>query len=554
MLKSLSVKNYVLISNLQLDFSDGLTIITGETGAGKSILLGALSLVLGQRADSSVLRNKEDKCIIEALFDVEQYGLTDFFEQYDIDYAPETLIRREISAGGKSRTFINDTPFSLQILKSFGDKLIDVHSQHQNLLLNNESFQLGVLDAFADGISPLLTSYKEELKCYKDLQKELYKQEEKYKKLTEEKAFIQFQFDELDKANLQTGEKEKLEEITEQLDHVEEIKMALSQSYYLLEEQEPTPVMISMKEISDHLQHIQSVFPSVIEQAKRVESIYIELKDICRELEALQDDVEFDPEEAKSARERLDLIYQLERKHQVSSLVELISLRDRYQEQLNLLNNSDVSLSKLTSEVQALNDALQEKATRITKLRKNAIPHIQEKVLSVLHELGMPHARFHIEVETYNEFMQTGCDKVTFLFSANKNEMPNAIHKVASGGEISRFMLAVKHLFSLKRKLPTIIFDEIDTGVSGEIADKMGNIFKDMSANMQVINITHLPQVAAKGDTHLLIYKEDKEKIVQTRVIKLGQEQRIEEIAKMLSGKEITPEALGNARVLLEMT
>lgn len=553
MLKLLSVKNYALISELQLDLSRGLTIVTGETGAGKSILLGALSLVLGNRADTSVLRDKEGKCVIEALFDVERYHLNHFFAHHDIDYFPETLIRREINKGGKSRAFINDTPFPLHVIKELGQQLIDVHSQHQNLLLHNESFQLGLLDAFCDEMPAFLPGYKNDLNAYRKVQKELSQMQTNYDRLQEEQSFVQFQYDELEKAALQPGEKAELEETLRKMDHVEEIQSALVHACQSLDLQEIQPIVPSLKDITEHLKRIQSFFSPVEEYASRLESIYVELKDISRELELLQSDLDFDPLKSEAFRERLDLIYQLEKKHQVDSVEALLSVQENFKDQLDALANRDVSVASLKEKEQHLYGLLRSKTATINRWRHSHVPQIKESLLRILAELGMPNARIDIQIQELEDFTSSGKDRVIILFSANKNEALNPIHKVASGGEISRFMLAVKHLLSVKRQLPTIIFDEIDTGVSGEIADKMGNIFKEMSGHMQVINITHLPQVAAKADTHILVYKEEGAELVQTRVVPLSKEQRTKEIAKMLSGSQITPEALNNAKVLLDL-
>lgn len=551
MLKRLTIQNYVLIDSLDVKFNKGLTIITGETGAGKSILLGAMGLILGNRADSQVLLNKEKKCIIEGEFEISSYQLKDFFYENELDYEASTNIRREISPEGKSRAFINDTPVNLTVLKELGVRLVDIHSQHETLTLNNSSFQLSVVDVYA--------AHKTEIDNYKKIFSEYTKIISKLNELTalEQKAkadadYFQFQFDELESAQLEPGQKEVLEQELQTLNNAEEIKSGLGRAYNAIAEGD-TNMLTQLSTLLSSLNSIGKFNTKIATLAARLQSNYVELKDIASELEMVQDEINFNPERAEIINERLNVIYKLEQKHRVNSVDDLLELQQGLSEKLSGFQTLDADILKLTAESQRRKSDLLELASVISTNRKKASQKIEKEIRKMLDEVGMPNAVLKIELTTLeNEtFNATGTDKIFFLFSANKGVHYQELNKVASGGELSRLMLCIKALIAKLTLLPTIIFDEIDTGVSGEVAFKVGNIIKKISDQHQVIAITHLPQMASKGDEHLLVYKESVKNSTSTKVKELSKADRVNEIAKMLSGDELTTAAIKNAKELL---
>lgn len=549
MLQSIYIQNYALISELEIDFNKGLNIITGETGAGKSILLGALSLVLGQRADTSVLKDKSQKCFVEAKFQIKQYRIKDFFKKNDLDYDELTTIRREITDNGKSRAFINDTPVNLSILKDLSDKLIDIHSQHESLLLGDDSFQLSLVDSFANH-QELLDNFLNKYDEYHVLTNEYKRLIQNADKAKADLDYYQFQFDQLETLKLVDGEQEELEEELEKLNHAEEIKLNLSNSNSLLSGEE-VAIISNLKQTKNSIASISKYMKEGDELVKRLDSVYIELQDINSEIEQLNENVEHDPSRIEFIRERLDNIYTLEQKHKVSTIKELLSIKEELQSKLDLINSYDFETEKIKKEIDSLYNELSALANQISENRKLIIPRIENKVVEILKQLGIPNANFKVEQIPVDEFLRTGKEIIKFLFSANKNVALEELSKVASGGEISRLMLSIKSLIVETTTLPTIIFDEIDSGTSGEIADKMGSIIKLMSEKMQVINITHLPQIASKGDYHYLVYKKDNHETTNTYIKLLTKEERINEIAKMLSGEVLTEAAIQNAQSLL---
>jgi len=549
MLCNLVVENYALISRLEIEFRKGLTIITGETGAGKSILLGALSLILGKRADTSVLYNKEKKCIVEGTFDITGYGLSGFFTEYGIDYDNQTIIRREISSAGKSRAFINDIPVNLELLTELGNKLIDIHSQHQNLDLANSTFQMKVIDSFAKS-ERALKEYRVNFQEYYDIQKAFQQFSEEAVRSRTELDYLLFQYSQLEESKLTDGEQEELEFELEKLTHAEEIKTGLLNASSLLQGEGPSVI----QQLKDSLAAIIKISRFLHEKdslSARINSAYIEIKDIAHEIETLNNQLSFDPGRLAEVNDRLTVIYNLEKKHRVSTLQDLILLRDQLKEKIATIHSYDFNLAGLEKKLSNSYEAMKASADKLSALRRKAIPAIEQHITRMLLEVGIPGATFIIELGSSEEFSGLGSDTIRFLFSANRNMSPQDIARVASGGEISRLMLCIKSLMSDSTGLPAIIFDEIDTGVSGDIAERVGNIIYRMSERMQIINITHLPQVASKGNYHYLVYKSDEGKIPMTRIKLLNTEERIIEIAKMLSGEEITPAALENARVLL---
>ena len=550
MLQSLKIQNYALIDHIQIEWAPGFITITGETGAGKSILIGALSLILGNRADTSVLKDEERKCVVEAAFDIQHYSLEPVFEEHDLDYEPETIIRREINNKGKSRAFINDTPVNIRVLKELGQYLVDIHSQHQNLVLKDNRFQLNVVDAYARN-KDLLERYGRMYREYRDLEKQYQSLKERSERAGSDLDYYQFQFDQLEKVGLQENEQEELEEELETLSHAEEIKQNLSGAAYLLSEDEAS-IVVRLREAGDYIRKILDFYPKAKDISERLESAYIELQDLSNEIEVLNESVEHDPQRIEYIRQRLDEIYSLQHKHHVSTVGELLQIKDDLEKKLEQINSYDFRLEELEKEMGQKRDALSKKAAELTRRRQQAIPRIEERITSMLQDLGIAHATFKIQRSEVEDFDEYGVDHVQFLFSANKNMEPEDIARVASGGELSRLMLSLKSLIAETRALPTIIFDEIDSGTSGDIADKMGSIMKAMSDNMQVINITHLPQIASKGDYHYLVYKYDDQDTTHTYIKALEDQERIREIAKMLSGEELTDTALQNAREFLQ--
>jgi len=549
MLKHLSVQNYALIDKLDVSLTDGLTIITGETGAGKSILLGALGLIAGSRADTQSLQDKTKKCIIEAAFGINEYSLEDFFKEHELDYEAVTTIRREINPEGKSRAFINDTPVTLNQLKELGERLIDIHSQHQTLSLNGTDFQLSVVDAFAKHDS-LLEEYKHDYRSFKSLEKQLAELIEKEAQAKKDLDYFQFQFNELEDAGLKAGEQSGMEQELETLNNAEEIKSNLSKAAHSLNGGELN-LLSSLGEIKALLNSMAKFKPEIAELSSRVNSTYIELKDIANELESIEQEVVYDPKQIELLNDRLDAIYRLQQKHQVKTVEELITIKEEISNKLLDFSSLENEIEKTKAALDKLHKTLSAKAKTISENRKKVIPKIEKEIASLLASLSMPNAQLKISQSALEAFSLSGSDKINFLFSANKGSDFKELNKVASGGELSRLMLSIKSLIAQLTALPTIIFDEIDTGVSGDVADKVGTIMNSMAAKMQVITITHLPQIASKGQSHLFVYKEDKNNKTYSNIKKLDADERIQEVAKMLSTGTPTAAAINNAKELL---
>ena len=552
MLKHLYIKNFTLIDELDIAFNPGFSVITGETGAGKSIILGAIALLLGQRADSKTIKQGAEKCVMEAEFDLSKYSMEDFFTENDIEFdQTECIIRRELTATGKSRAFINDTPVQLSMLKELGERLVDVHSQHQNLLLNKQDFQLSVVDILADD-SKELSQYQSTFAQYHATQKELATLEEEIERNRQNSDFLKFQFDELTNAHLAEGEQEALEQKSETMTHAEDIKSALYDVDNALSA-EGTGVVQSLRNALSALKGIENVFPDAKELAERIDSSYIELKDLAQEISHQMENIDFDPAELDTINNRLDKIYDLEKKYRVETVEDLIEKRELLHHQINNIENSDEALSELQQKLERLKVQAQKKADALTKLRKKSASQIEKEMLTRLMPLGMPNVRFSIQIEK-ESLNHSGQDKVSFLFSANTSTPLQPVSQVASGGEIARVMLSLKAMISGAVKLPTIIFDEIDTGVSGKIAEKMAQIMQEMGAHeRQVISITHLPQIAALGSTHYKVEKEETAKGTTSCMRQLSSDERVTEIAQMLSGSDITNAAIQNAKELLKL-
>lgn len=552
MLKSLFIQNYALIDTLNIEFESGFSVITGETGAGKSIILGAINLLLGQRAENKFIKKNASKCTIEAVFDLSRYNMENFFERNNLDFDGECIIRREISVSGKSRAFINDTPVQLALLKELGETLIDIHSQHQNLLLNKEDFQMNVVDIIASNKKDRDT-YAELYRKYRSVAATLKKAIETAEKNKSEEDYIRFQLEQLETARLQPGEQKDLEKEAEMLEHAEDIKHTLFTVDSKLNHEEEGVVTV-LRECQHSLQNLQQVFPAAEEMANRLQSCYIEIKDLGQEIADEAEQIEYNPERLNYVNERLNTIYSLQQKHHVDTLEELIALQEEYTRQLDNIENSDAYIQQLEEEKEAALNEVCRQADVLTEQRKHAAAVIEGKMKELLVPLGIPNVRFRIELTRKEMPDERGRDKISFLFSANKNGELQQIAQVASGGEIARVMLSLKALISGAVKLPTIIFDEIDTGVSGAIAEKMAHIMQDMGAhNRQVISITHLPQIAARGATHYKVYKEDNEQGTTSHIIRLTDEERVLEIAHMLSGSTLTDAAINNAKELLNM-
>ncbi len=553
MLKSLFIQNFVLIDSLDICFNPGFSVITGETGAGKSIILGALSLVLGQRADGKSIKQGADKCVIEAIFDVSKYQLEPFFLGNDLEYDPEScILRRELYASGKSRAFVNDSPVPLAILKELGTKLIDIHSQHQNLLLGDNRFQLRVVDVMAEN-EILLILYKKEYTRYQGLRKALSALKERAAQSKQEEDYIRFQLDQLEEANLQLNEQEELEQEQETLSHAEEIKSSLYRVSSCLDGEEQGVVSL-LKESLSSMDALERYFPRAKEIVERLRSAYIDLNDLASEMEGMIEDVEFNPDRLAWVNERLDTLYALQQKHRVSSVDDLIALRDQFRAQLTDIESFDEQIAALEKQVQDAYKELLQQAAVLSEQRKVAAVAFAQQLVQMVAPLGMPHTRFQVEVVPRKEPESDGMDEIRFLFSANKSMALQPVAQTASGGEISRLMLCIKAMIAGFTALPTIIFDEVDTGVSGDIADKMGHIMQDLGSKMQVFAITHLPQIAAQGEAHYFVYKEDVKDRTLTRIRPLDKEERIREVARMLSGSALTEASLANAKDLLGMT
>ena len=552
MLKQLYIKNFTLIDELNISLYPGFSVITGETGAGKSIILGAIGLLLGNRADSKAIKAGRDRCVIEAHFDLSRYGMQKFFDDNDIDYdADDTIIRRELTAAGKSRAFINDTPVPLTRMRELGEQLVDIHSQHQNLLLQKEDFQLNVVDIIAQDADQLKV-YQKEYDAYRKAKELLEELKAEIAKNRENEEFMRFQHKELDDANLQEGELEQLEQEAETLSHSEDIKTALYEADSALSGENDS-ILDKLKNATHQLENICDVYPSMADVAGRMQSSYIELKDIAQEISSSVDHVEFDPNRLDAINTRLDKLYTLQQKFHVETVTELIATRDRIAEQLSHIDNGDEDIEEKEKEVAALLVKAEKQAALLTSIRQKSAKAIEKEMKGRLIPLGIPNVRFEIAFAD-KPLSGNGADKVSFLFSANKSTQLQPVSQVASGGEIARVMLSLKAMISGAVKLPTIIFDEIDTGVSGKIAEKMADIMEEMGLqNRQVLSITHLPQIAAKGSHHYKVLKEETENGTISHMKELNNQERIEEIAQMLSGSDITQAALANAKELLRI-
>lgn len=550
MLRSLYIQNYALIEKLDISFGAGFSVITGETGAGKSIILGAIGLLLGQRAEVKAIRQGASKCVIEARFDISAYGMEPFFEENELEYEEECILRREVYASGKSRAFINDTPASLVQMKELGEQLIDVHSQHQNLLLNKEGFQLNVLDILSHN-DEQLSVYQSLYREWKQAQQDLAELIARAEQNKADEDYIRFQLEQLEEANLSAGEQEELEQETDTLSHAEEIKAGLFRVGQLLTSDEGG-LLAGLKESLNTMLGLQKVYSPATELAERLESTYIELKDVSQEVSSQEEDVEFNPERLEEVNDRLNLIYTLQQKHRVTTVEELLALTEEYAAKLAAITSYDERIGELTTLCDTLYNKVKKQAAVLTKARAGAAREVEKQMASRLVPLGMPNVRFQVEMGMRKEPGVHGEDTVNFLFSANKNGALQSISSVASGGEIARVMLSIKAMIAGAVKLPTIVFDEIDTGVSGEIADRMADIMQEMGEqDRQVISITHLPQIAARGCAHYKVYKQDNETETNSHIRRLADEERVEEIAHMLSGATLTEAALNNAKALL---
>ncbi len=550
MLRSLSIQNYALIDSLHIAFDSGFSVITGETGAGKSIILGALSLILGQRADARHIKQGENKCIIEGVFDIPSYDLEPLFLDNDWTYDEECILRREIWATGRSRAFVNDSPVYLNDLKSLGDRLIDIHSQHRNLALQDNLFQLSVVDAMA-GTEQERKEYLDTYNLYRASEKALSELRLRARANKEEEDYLRFQLEALQEASLQDEEQELLEEELKAMTHAEEIKTGLYEVTTLLSGEGESAESL-LRSAADILIRVQRVYPKLEELANRVEAAYIDMKDAREEAARYFEEVDFDPARQQIVEERLSTIYGLQKKHSVQTVEELIALRDKIAEQLQGIDSLDEQLASLEKKVAEKRSTVLTMAEALGKKRRAAAPSLEKQLMERLAYVRMPNTRFQCQFTVKKEPDSTGNDTVQFVFSANKNTPLQPVAEIASGGEISRLMLCLKAMIAGATALPTIIFDEIDTGTSGEVADRVGAIMKEMSREMQVIGISHLPQIASKGDAHFVVYKEEQVESVATRVKVLTPEERVEEIARMLSGAEVTSEAIENARVMLE--
>ena len=550
MLRQLYIKNFTLIDELNIELHPGFSVITGETGAGKSIILGALGLLLGQRADQKVIKQGTDRCIMEAHFDLSRYAMQSFFEQNDIEYdATDTILRRELTAQGKSRAFINDTPVSLAVLKELGEQLVDIHSQHQNLLLNKQDFQMSVADIIA-GDSKQLDDYRKSYADYQQQQQQLAELEADIERNRQNADFLRFQYGELAEARLTEGEQEELEQQSERMTHAEEIKSALYDATNALDDDQTGAVSL-VRQARQALAAISKVLPQAAEMAERLESCHIELRDIAAEVTTQLEHIDFEPSELEAINSRLDRLYDLQKKYHAERVEDLIALRDELQEKLNHIENSDEALAELQAAVSQSEALCRQQAERLTQLRRKAGKEIERQMRERLVPLGMPNVRFAVEIQQ-GTLGRNGQDNIRFLFSANSSTPLQPVAQVASGGEIARVMLSLKAMISGAVKLPTIIFDEIDTGVSGKIAEKMAEIMQEMGrSDRQVLSITHLPQIAAMGSHHYRVSKEEGPQGTVSRMQELSPDERVREIAQMLSGSDVSAAAIENAKQLL---
>jgi len=550
MLLKLAVQNYALIRELDLSLENGLTIITGETGAGKSILLGALSLILGARADSSVLLDKTEKCVVEGTFKIEEYDLEDFFSKNDLDFESPAILRREINPAGKSRAFVNDTPVTISLIKELGDRLIDIHSQHQVLMLNDNAFQLNIIDSFA-GTGQIRNKYRTDFNNLRKLQKEFDELKERSDRNKADLEYYKFLLNQLEEAKLRKGEQEELEKEQKLLENAEEIKLALSSASRILSG-ENASLLSMLREARTILGKIEAFLPAEPNIPSRMNSVFIELDDLANEIDRLEQDTEADPDRLEKINGRLDNLYSLIQKHRLRDLNELILKKAEIENIIKSIVTGDDRLNELSAVLKSSAESLMALADEISGKRKSALPEIESKITELLRNLGMANARFGIELSKTKDFTSSGTDTIDFLFSANKQTEPENLARIASGGELSRVMLSLKSLLTRSKNLPTIIFDEIDSGVSGEIADKVGQILSGMGKYMQVVNITHLPQVASRGTVHYHVYKEETGDSTITRIKLLTAGERIREVARLLSGSEVTETAIKNAKELIK--
>jgi DNA repair protein RecN (Recombination protein N) len=550
MLVKLTVHNYALIRELDLSLENGLTIITGETGAGKSILLGALSLILGSRADSTILLDKSEKCVVEGTFKIEEYDLEDFFIKNDLDFESNAILRREINPAGKSRAFINDTPVTINLMKELGERLIDIHSQHQVLMLNDNAFQLNIIDSLA-GTGQLRNKYRNAFNDFRKLQKEYNELKDKSDRNKSDLEYYQFHLSQLDEAKLRKGEQEELEKEQELLEHAEEIKQALTNVSELFSG-DNNSLLAMLREAKTIIGKIDPFLPAELDISLRINSVLIELDDLANEIEKLERDTEADPVRLEKINNRLDNLYSLIQKHRLKNLDELILKKTEIENTIKSIVTGDERLSELSALLKSSSDSLTTSGREISEKRRSTLPEIESKITDLLKQLGMPNARFGILLSGTKDFTSSGVDIADFLFSANKQTEPENIARIASGGELSRVMLSLKSLLTRSKNLPTIIFDEIDSGVSGEVADKVGQILSAMGKYMQVVNITHLPQVASRGTVHYHVYKEDIGDSTITRIKLLSPGERIREVARLLSGSEVTETAIKNAKELIK--
>jgi DNA repair protein RecN (Recombination protein N) len=550
MLKSLFIQNYVLIDSLDIEFANGFSVITGETGAGKSIILGALSLVLGQRADGKSIKKEADRCVIEATFDISLYQLEPFFIANDLEYdARHCILRRELYASGKSRAFVNDSPVGLNVLRSLGTRLIDIHSQHQNLMLGDSRFQLDVVDVLADNEIPLIL-YRKEFSRYQSLKRDLKELTEKSRQNRQEEDYIRFQLEQLHEARLTDGEQEMLEQEQETLSHAEEIKGALYKITELLSGDEQGG-LLQIKEALQTATSLERFYPQAKEMAERLRSAYIDLNDLSSDADSQKEDVEFNPERMVFVEERLNLIYTLQQKHHLNSVAELIALQEKYTAQLQEIDSYDNQIEALQQQVDATFKELMQQASVLSEQRKIASLGLARQLVEMIAPLGMPNTRFSVDFKTKSSPDADGIDEICFLFSANKSGDLQPVANTASGGEISRLMLCLKAMIAGATALPAIIFDEVDTGVSGDIANKMGDIMHELGTKMQVMAITHLPQIASKGNAHYYVFKKEENDRTITQIKQMDTEERVIEIARMLSGAALTEASMANARDLL---
>lgn len=552
MLKHIAISNYALIDSLSITFDDGFSVITGETGAGKSILLGALGFVLGERSDSSIMLDETKKCTVEATFIVDNERFKSFFEANDLDFEEELILRRELTPTKKSRAFINDTPVTIQQLKELGSQLVDIHSQHDSLLLTNADFQLKIVDDAADNAS-LLIDYQKVYNSFVALRNELKRLREMSQKNVAENDFLAFQLDELIKADLQENEYEEVGQKLELLENAEEVKTLLAQSLSSLSDSEYS-ILNQLSDLKSSVDHLRRYIPQAEQYLERIDSTKIELKDIAQDLDSLQDSTQFDADSLNEIQERFDLIQRLMMKHHVSDYAELLKIREDLQQKVGAFANIDEEIAKKEQELKRCEKELTKLADNLSDKRKKVKISFEKSVTEIIRQLKMPHGVFEIEISEFSnssEFSNTGRDKVRFLFSANKGIAPDDMSRVASGGELSRLMLAIKSVAAENAYIPTLIFDEIDTGVSGEVASKLGDIMQKMGENLQIVSITHLPQIASKAKNHFFVYKDESEQKTRSCIRQLSHDERVTEIAKMLSNDKITPEAIKAAEVLI---